>query len=441
MDLQFGSDGAFYLLTYGNGFNVISPDAGMYKWEYVKGQRAPKAVLTTDKTNGASPLTVNFSSAGSLDEDPGDSIRYEWDFGDGSPMSTEPNPTHVYTQRGRFTAVLSVIDSQGQRTSTSTIITSGNTAPTITIEAPLDGGLFSFGDELEFKVTVTDPEDPTVDCKDVTVKYVLGHDSHGHELQTVSGCRGFLQTGADEASHGGNVFAVISAEYTDKGSAGGVPTLSTTTQVQARQKRQEVEHVVTQSGTTTATNTDGGAGVHRNSLASGDWIKLNGPFNLHQIDAIQVRYADNAAGRTVGSPLGAIEVRTGSQTGPIVTTLNLTSTGNSTAWADLTFPISLPGQERPVPGVPLGHGRRDGQHVPAQLGGVQGQRRDGAEDDGGWQRRRHRGRDVVAVARDARHVRGVHAGCRQGPTRRAPRPTSSRRPVTRRCRSRRSRRS
>ena len=44
----------------------------MYKWEYVKGQRAPKAVLTTDKTDGASPLTVNFSSAGSLDEDPGE---------------------------------------------------------------------------------------------------------------------------------------------------------------------------------------------------------------------------------------------------------------------------------------------------------------------------------------------------------------------------------
>ena len=114
MDLQFGSDGAFYLLTYGNGFNVISPDAGMYKWEYVKGKRAPKAVLTTDKTDGASPLTVNFSSAGSLDEDPGDSIRYEWDFGDGSPISTEPNPTHVYTQRGRFTAVLTVIDSSGR---------------------------------------------------------------------------------------------------------------------------------------------------------------------------------------------------------------------------------------------------------------------------------------------------------------------------------------
>ena len=129
MDMQWGADGAFYLLTYGDGFFNINLDAGMYKWEYAKGQRAPKAVLSADKTNGGVPLTVKFSSAGSLDEDPGESIRYEWDFGDGSPISEEANPTHTYTKPGRFTATLTVIDSSGKRTSTSTPITVGNTAP------------------------------------------------------------------------------------------------------------------------------------------------------------------------------------------------------------------------------------------------------------------------------------------------------------------------
>ena len=62
---------SFYLLTYGDGFFAINPDAGMYRWDYVKGQRAPKAVLTTDKTDGAAPLTVNFSSVGSSDAGPG----------------------------------------------------------------------------------------------------------------------------------------------------------------------------------------------------------------------------------------------------------------------------------------------------------------------------------------------------------------------------------
>ena len=46
MDMQFGKDGSFYLLTYGDGFFAANLDAGMYRWDYVKGQRAPKAVLT-----------------------------------------------------------------------------------------------------------------------------------------------------------------------------------------------------------------------------------------------------------------------------------------------------------------------------------------------------------------------------------------------------------
>ena len=44
MDMQFGADGSFYLLTYGDGFFNINADAGMYRWDYVKGQRAPSAV-------------------------------------------------------------------------------------------------------------------------------------------------------------------------------------------------------------------------------------------------------------------------------------------------------------------------------------------------------------------------------------------------------------
>ena len=371
MDMQWGADGSFYLLTYGDGFFNINADAGMYRWDYVKGQRAPKAVLTTDKTDGPLPLTVNFSSAGSLDEDPGDSIRYEWDFGDGSPLNLEANPQHVYTKAGRYTAILSVIDSSGKKTSTSTVITAGNTSPTVVVTAPLDGGLFAFGDKIQFKVTVTDPEDPSINCNDVKVTFVLGHDTHGHAEAGTTGCTGFLQTDAGDVAHGGNVFGVISASYTDKGGQGAnaaAPPLSTTSQIQIRQKHQEVEFVVNQSGTATAANTDvPGTGVHRSSLAAGDWLQLNGPFNLFQADSITFRVADAQpapAGRprTAGSPLAAIEIRQDSITGPILTTANLTSTGSTTAalaWNSQTFalPPSI-GQARAVPRVPHGHGRR-----------------------------------------------------------------------------------
>jgi PKD repeat protein len=344
-DLQFGADGSFYLLTYGDGFFNINADAGMYRWDYVKGQRAPKAVLTSDKTDGPAPLTVNFSSAGSLDEDPGESIRFEWDFGDGSPISTEPNPSHTYTKTGRFQAVLSVIDSSGQKTSTSTQITVGNTSPTVTVTGPVDGGLFSFGDKIQYTVTVTDPEDPSINCSDIVTTFVLGHDTHGHAEGSSTGCTGFLQTLAEDVSHGGNVFGVVSATYTDKGGQGAnsaAPPLTTTTQVQVRQKRQEVEFAVNQAGTTTATNTDttglNGA-VHRNGIGTADWIQLNGPFNLFQINTIAFRYADGGAGRTAGTPLMTIELRQDSNTGPVIATANLNATGGVDTWATSTVDL------------------------------------------------------------------------------------------------------
>ncbi|WP_170179122.1 ThuA domain-containing protein [Solirubrobacter pauli] len=341
MDIQFGKDGSLYLMTYGDSYYAANPDAGLYRFDYVKGQRAPKAVLSTDKTDGALPLTVQFTGSGSSDADPGDSIRYEWDFGDGSPISEEANPSHVYTKAGRYNAVLTVYDSSGQKTATSTIITAGNTAPTVQVIAPIAGGLFTFGDTIQYKVVVTDPDEPSIDCKDVQVTFVLGHDSHGHGEQTGNGCTGFLQTIAADVSHGGNVFGIISAQYADKGGSGGAaPSLTGYGQNQIRQKHTEVEFVLNQAGTSTASNTDGGAGVHRSGIGATDWLQLNGPINLQQIDKVDFRYADAAAGRTAGSPLVAIDLRQDSITGPVIATANLTSTGGTGTWATTSVPLA-----------------------------------------------------------------------------------------------------
>jgi PKD repeat protein len=366
MDLQWGADGDFYLLTYGDGFFNINADAGMYKWQYVKGTRAPVAVLTADRTDGPLPLTVNFSSVGSRDADPGDSITFEWDFGDGSAHSIDPNPTHSYPLRGRYTAVLKVTDSSGKSNSQSTVITAGNTSPTVVVNTPVAGGTFTFGDDIPFSVTVTDPEDGPVDCAEVAVTFVLGHDTHGHAEGGTTGCSGVLHTDAGDVSHGGNVFGVISASYTDHGVGhDNVQTLTTTAQVQIRQKHQEVEFAVNQSGTNTATDTDGpppgSPGVHRGSLSAGDWIQLNGPFNLLNIDSLTFRVADAGAGRTAGTPLAAIEIHQDSLSGPIVGTDNLVSTGDPAGWTSQTYPISLSGTHelylvfRTVPGGSTGN--------------------------------------------------------------------------------------
>ena len=126
---------------------------------------------------------------------------------------------------------------------------------------------------------------------------MLGHDTHGHAEQSTTGCTGFLQTDADDVVARRQRLRRHQRDYTDKGAAGRQrPPLTTTSQVQIRQKHQEVEFVVNQSGTNTATNTDGGpppapACIARAS-AAGDWIQLNGPFNLFQVDSITFRVAD-----------------------------------------------------------------------------------------------------------------------------------------------------
>ncbi len=62
------------------------------------GNRPPVAVATATSLTGTSPLSVTFTGSASSDPD-GDPITYEWDFGDGSPFSTEANPVKTFTIR------------------------------------------------------------------------------------------------------------------------------------------------------------------------------------------------------------------------------------------------------------------------------------------------------------------------------------------------------
>src|SRR5215212_2745610 len=230
MDLQIGADGNFYLLTYGDGFFAANADAGLYRWSYVKGTRAPNAVLNTDRTDGPVPLTVQFSSTGTKDPDPGDALFYEWDFnGDGAVDSTDPAASYTYTTAGVYVAKLTVTDSAGKKDIKTVTITAGNTSPTVTINTPVDGDFFDWGQSIPYTVTVTDPEDGAIDCSRVQVTFVLVHDQHGHGEATATGCSGTLQTLAEYASHGGYIAGGISASYTDTG-GGGQPALTSQAQ-------------------------------------------------------------------------------------------------------------------------------------------------------------------------------------------------------------------
>ena len=66
--------------------------------------------VEVEPEEGAPPLSTKWTSTV---EDGTEPYKYKWDFGDGSPASTEANPTHVFQKEGDFTVTLVVTDSKG----------------------------------------------------------------------------------------------------------------------------------------------------------------------------------------------------------------------------------------------------------------------------------------------------------------------------------------
>ncbi|HEY8465879.1 MAG TPA: PQQ-dependent sugar dehydrogenase [Solirubrobacterales bacterium] len=224
MDMEFGPDGALYVLEYGDGYFSENPDAQLARIDYIgpNGNHAPQVQVAADPESGLeAPLEVQFSSAGTIDPD-GDSLRYRWDLnGDGKLDSTKPSPTFTYTREGVYRATLNVIDSHGRSAAEYVDIVVGNQPPEVEFVAPEDGDEFQFGDAIDFEVSITDEAE--VDCSQVQVHYIVGHDTHGHPQTTASGCTGTIQTqpieGHDPAE--GNITGVFVAEYTDPGGLTG----------------------------------------------------------------------------------------------------------------------------------------------------------------------------------------------------------------------------
>jgi PKD repeat protein/type 1 glutamine amidotransferase len=344
MDTQFGADGNFYMLTYGDGFFTANPDAGLYRFEYVAGPQRPQAVLDATPTSGTAPLVVAFSSAGSRDPDEGDSIRFEWDFdGNGTVDSIDPSPTYTYTQNGVYTARLTVTDASGKSDVKTITITVGNTAPKVTISVPTDGDFFEWGQTIPYSVAVTDPEDGAIECSRVEVSLVLVHDGHGHGESTETGCSGTLETNPESAFHGGYVAAGVSVTYTD-GGGGGQPALSATAQHVVQMRRQQPEFTQDARGLTypavNVAEPDIGGGQVAGSIDNGDYTSLNNRYFFGNMDkSITFRFAQATA---AGTTRGLVDVRLDSATGPVVATCTLASTGGANTYTNQTCPFTEP---------------------------------------------------------------------------------------------------
>ncbi|MGJ7441306.1 PQQ-dependent sugar dehydrogenase [Aquipuribacter sp. MA13-6] len=335
MDMAFGPDGAMYLAEWGRGFGRNNPDDGIYRIAYAPpGERAPVARASATPDNGATPLTVDFSSEGSYDQDEGQTLTFAWDFGDGA-TSDQADPTHTYDEAGDYTAVLRVTDDTGRTGSVGVDVTVGNTAPTVTIVTPVDGGFVGAGETVEYTVEVTDPEDGEVDCDQVVVQPAIGHDSHAHPLEELMGCEGSFTTSTEGHGQDANFFYVLNATYTDEG-ADGASALTGTASTILQPKHRQAEHYSAQQGTSESRSDAYAEGAYRVAgIGTGDWIAFE-PVNLQGIDEISYRVA--------ASGTGTIEARLDAPDGPVVATTEITPTGSTDTYAD-TEPAAVTSTE------------------------------------------------------------------------------------------------
>lgn len=334
MDFEFGPDGVLYMVDWGAGFGGNNASSGIFKVNYVQGDPAPIARASADVTSGAAPLTVQFSSEGSR-HPAGEAISLQWTFGDGTAPSSEENPSHTYTENGSYTAQLTVTDANEKTSTANVTVVVGNEAPTVSITFPENGGFFEFGDQVAYEVEVTDP-DGEVDCSEVTLYTSLGHDTHAHPFEELTGCSGMLQTARDEG-HGisENIFWVVEATYTDDGGDAGVPLGANDLQV-LQPKTLQAEFF-TATGRLDGSESTGDAGVQTEETedeAGGglnigwtepdDWWAFT-PVSLTNVEGIALRASSPA-------PSSRVSLRWDAPDGPELAQITVPGTGGWQNW-------------------------------------------------------------------------------------------------------------
>ena len=178
-------------LTIGPGGDLfyVDYDGGrIRRVRYFLANQPPNAVLQANPTFGLTPLTVNFSAAGSGDPNPGDTLIYAWDLdGDGQfDDASSIDAAWTYPTPGNRTVRLRVTDSFDVSDVETVVISAGNTPPLAEILTPFAMSRWRAGQLLEFRGRGTDEQQGDLPFWALDWTLVLQHcpsDCHEHVLQ------------------------------------------------------------------------------------------------------------------------------------------------------------------------------------------------------------------------------------------------------------------
>ncbi len=169
---RFDKSGIIYQgVCSGGGFNttanawateqVAGWDVAAFKVDFELGAVNAEFAVSDDNLEGCAPYTVDFSNFSNGDFS-------VWDFGDGSPVSNEAEPTHTFNQPGTYTVQLISIDSL-------TCNVADTTFSTIFIAAPQEfNASFTYGLTCE---TLTFTSNNTSTGEGLTFEWDMGDGS------------------------------------------------------------------------------------------------------------------------------------------------------------------------------------------------------------------------------------------------------------------------
>lgn len=166
-DMQFGPDGALYILEYGTNWFAKNTDAKLIRIEYSEGNRKPVANIQADNLYGAAPLEVRFSATGSMDFDERDVLQYSWQVG-GEKLEGEVL-THTFTTPGVYDVSLTVADNHGAQSTSTVQVKVGNAPPVVHINTNANRSFYWDDVQLDYQVEVKDQEDQPIDASRVAV--------------------------------------------------------------------------------------------------------------------------------------------------------------------------------------------------------------------------------------------------------------------------------
>ncbi|MCX2739512.1 PQQ-dependent sugar dehydrogenase [Pontibacter anaerobius] len=191
IDMEFGPDGALYVLEYGTYWHANNDDSKLIRIQFHPNNRKPVARASANKVAGAVPLTVSFSSEGTMDYDAGDEVRYAWTFEGEQVQSRESAPSYTFTKPGIYQVKLTVKDKEGYSDEVKLEVQAGNEPPLVSIRTDNNRSFYWDNHSFRYEVTVEDREDGTIvagAAQENDVKVSFDYLAEGYDLvQTALG--------------------------------------------------------------------------------------------------------------------------------------------------------------------------------------------------------------------------------------------------------------